>query len=256
MTIKKPREEKLIREATDISMKILFELGQNVRKGVLTADIDSLADELCKKYRVKPAFKEVPGYSNATCISVNDEVLHGIPNQKRPLEVGDLVKIDFGIIHKGYYTDHCWTFAVENVSKEDMKLLKASKEATENAVQQAIAGNYTGDLGYQMTKTARKYGFNTAKEYVGHGIGKTLHDYPDIPSYGEKGTGDFLENGMVVCVECQVIDGSGKTFVTSNGWTVKSVEGGKAGMYEYMVLIRDDGPEVLTPMFDWPIVIK
>ena len=137
-----------------------------------------------------------------------------------------------------------------------MKLLTASRNATENAVQKAVSGNYTGDLGYEMSKTAKRYGFNTAKEYVGHGIGKSLHDYPDIPSYGQKGTGDLLENGMVICVECQVIDGSGKTYIEKNGWTVKSMEGGKAGMYEYMLIVRDNEPEVLTPMFDWPVLVK
>ncbi len=256
MIIKKPKDEKLIREAADISMDILFKLGQYIKAGIKTADIDTLADDLCRKYHVKPAFKEVPNYYNATCISVNDEVLHGIPDQKNVLKAGDIVKIDFGIVYKGYYTDHCWTFAVESISKEDMKLLKASKEATENAVEKAISGNYTGDLGYEMSKAARKSGFNTVKEYVGHGIGKTLHDYPDIPSYGAKGTGDLLENGMVICIECQVVDGSGRVYISPNGWTVRSAEGGKAGMYEYMVIVRDNEPEILTPMFDWPVIIK
>jgi len=256
MIIKKLKEEKLIREAADISMDILFELGQHVKAGTKTANIDNLADELCKKYHVKPAFKEVPDYYNATCISVNDEVLHGIPNQKNVLKIGDIVKIDFGIVYKGYYTDHCWSFAVENVSKEDMKLLLSSKEATENAVKKAVSGNYTGDLGYEMSKAAKKGNLNTVKEYVGHGIGKNLHDYPDIPSYGTKGTGDLLKDGMVICIECQVVNGSGKVYISPNGWTLKSIEGGKAGMYEYMVIVRDNEPEVLTPMFDWPIVIK
>jgi len=256
MTIKRPKEEKLIREAAGISMKILFELGQNVRKGVKTIEIDELANSLCKDYKVKPAFKEVPSYFNTTCISVNDEILHGIPNEDDILKVGDLVKIDFGIIHKGYNTDHCWTFAVEEVSKKDMKLLKASKEATENAVRKAVSGNYTGDLGYEMNKTAKKYNYNIIKEYVGHGIGKDLHEYPDIPSFGEKGRGELLKDGMVICVECQVVDGSGDTLIESNGWTVRSQEGGKAGMYEYMVIVRDSEPEILTPMFDWPVIIK
>ena len=256
MTIKRPKEEKLIREAASISMKILFELGQNVRKGVKTIEIDELANSLCKDYKVKPAFREVPGYFNTTCISVNDEILHGIPNEDDILKVGDLVKIDFGIIHKGYNTDHCWTFAVEEVSKKDMKLLKASKEATENAVRKAVSGNYTGDLGYEMNRAAKKYNYNIIKEYVGHGIGKNLHEYPDIPSFGRRGRGELLKDGMVICVECQVVDGSGDTFIESNGWTVRSQEGGKAGMYEYMVIVRDSEPEILTPMFDWPVIIK
>jgi len=256
MTIKKPKEEKLIREAADISMRILFELGQSVRKGTKTIDIDNLAGKLCKEYGVKPAFKSVKGYNYNTCISINDEVLHGIPDQIDVLKFGDLVKIDFGIIYKRFYTDHCWTFAVEEVSKKDMKLLKTSKKATENAIKKAVSGNYTGDLGYEMNRTAKKYGYNTVKEYVGHGIGKNLHEDPEIPSYGDRGIGELLTDGMVICVECQVIDGSGKTVTSSNGWTVKSLEGGKAGMYEYMVIVRDNKPEILTPMFDWPIIIK
>ena len=256
MTIRKPKEEKLIREAADISMKILFELGQNVRKGAKTIDLDNLAGELCRDYKVKPAFKNVSGYDYNTCISINDEILHGIPDQKEVLEIGDLVKIDFGIIYKKFHTDHCWTFAVEQVSKRDMKLLKASREATENAVEKAISGNFIGDLGYEMNKTAKNYGYNTVKEYVGHGIGKNLHEDPEIPSYGQRGIGELLEDGMIICVECQVVDGSGRTKISPNGWTVKSLEGGKAGMYEYMVIVRDKEPEILTPMFDWPIIIK
>ena len=257
MIIKNKKQDKLIREAADISMKILFELGQNVRKGVKTIEIDELAGKLCKKYGVKPAFKSVEGYYYNTCISINNEVIHGIPVHKDPLKIGDIVKVDFGVIHKGFFTDHCWSFVVERASKADMKLLIASREATENAVKKAITGNKTGDLGYEMSLAAKKYGFNTVWEYVGHGIGKKLHeDHPCITSYGTRNTGEILEDGLIACVECQVVDGSGNIYIDSDGWTVKTLEGGKAAEYEYMVIVRENEPEILTPMFDWPVIIK
>ena len=257
MIVKRLKDEETIREACDISMKILYELGQNVKKGKMTKEIDDLAGKLCKENGVKPSFKSVKGYDYNTCISINNEVLHGLPTHKEALKVGDIVKVDFGVIYKGFFTDHCWTFVVEKASKEDMKLLIASKEATENALKQAITGNRTGDLGFEMGKAAKKYGFNTVWEYAGHGIGRQLHeDHPCIVSYGAKNTGEVLEDGLLVCVECQVVDGSGDVYIEDNGWTVKSVEGGKAGEYEYMAIVRENEPDVLTPMFDWPIVIK
>ena len=156
MIVKRKQDEDTIKEACDISMKILYELGQNVRKGKMTKEIDDLAGELCKQYSVKPAFKSVSGYDYNTCISVNNEVLHGLPVHKEPLKAGDIVKVDFGIIHKGFYTDHCWTFVVEKASEEDMKLLTAAKEATENALRKAVTGNRKGDLGYEMEHAAKK----------------------------------------------------------------------------------------------------
>lgn len=257
MIVKREKDENTIREATDISMKILYELGQNVKKGKFTKEIDDLAGELCKKYGVKPSFKTVNDYPYNVCISINNEVLHGLPIHKEPLKTGDIVKVDFGIIYKGFYTDHCWTFAVEKASKEDMKLLLAGKEATENALMKAVTGNRTGDLGYEMEHRAQKYGFNVVWEYAGHGIGRQLHEeYPSILSYGSKHTGEILKDGTLVCVECQVVDGSGDVYTDKDGWTIKSAEGGKASHFEYMAIIRDDEPDILTPMFDWPIVIK
>jgi methionyl aminopeptidase len=257
MIVKRQKDEDTIREACDISMKILYELGQNVRKGKFTNEIDSLAGKLCGEYGVKPSFKSVDNYQYNICISINNEVLHGLPVHKEPLKIGDIVKLDFGIIYKGFCTDHCWTFGVEKLSKEDMRLLTASKEATENALIKTITGNRTGDLGYEMEHTAEKYGFNTVWEYAGHGIGRRVHeDSPSILSYGSKHTGEVLRDGMLVCVECQVVDGSGDVYVDSDGWTIKSAEGGKAGHYEYMAIVRDYEPDILTPMFDWPVIIK
>ena len=155
MIIKSAKQEKKIRKAGEISSDILRELGESVDIGVTPLEIEDLANDLCNRYGFRSSFKTVPGYDYATCISVNDCILHGIPNDV-PFKEGDLVKIDFGIIYKGYYTDHCWTWAVGDITEEDARLMEAGREATENGCKVAIAGNYTGDISYALRSTAQK----------------------------------------------------------------------------------------------------
>lgn len=250
MILNKAKDEKILREASDISVKILKILGEEIREGITPLEIDDKAGYLCKKYGVQPAFKRVEGYNYNTCISVNDVAVHGIPKDI-PLKKGDLVSIDFGIIHKGMYTDHCWTWSIGEPTKENDKLLKAGREAVENALNQAITGNHTGDLGYEMENTAKKAGFNVLKMFVGHGIGKTLHGAPDIPAFGRKGKGDLLVEGMVICVECQVVNDTGDIVIDNDGWSAKTKNGGNSVMFEYMVIVGKDSPTVLTDTLDW-----
>jgi methionyl aminopeptidase len=247
MIIKSPKQEKRLRKAADISNSILRELGENVKGGVTPLDIEKLAQERCREYRVKPSFATVPGYDYATCISVNDCILHGVPNGT-PFREGDLVKIDFGVVYKGYYTDHCWTWAVGEVSDEDRKLMEAGREATENGCKQAVAGNRTGDISHALRATAEKYGYTTLEEFAGHGIGSTLHDGPEILSYGKRGTGDQLKDNMVVCIECQVTN-TNDIYIAENGWDVMSSDGSKGTMYEYMGIVTYDGFVKLTDSF-------
>jgi methionyl aminopeptidase len=247
MIIKSPKQEKRLRKAGEISSDILRELGSNVKEGVTPLDIERLANEKCSEYGVKPSFKTVPGYDYATCISVNDCILHGIPND-RPFESGDLVKIDFGIIYKGFYTDHCWTWGVGDMSEEDKRLMEGGREATENGCKQAKVGNTTGDISNALRSTAERYGYTTLEEFAGHGIGKNLHDSPDILSFGKPGSGDLLKDGMVVCVECQVTK-SNDIYIADNGWDVMSSDGFKGSMYEYMGIVTYDGFIKLTDSF-------
>lgn len=250
MVLNKAKDEKILREACEISVEILKNLGEEIREGITSLEIDEKAGYLCKEYSVQPAFKRVEGYNYNTCISINDVAVHGIPNNV-PLKVGDLVSIDFGIIHKGMYTDHCWTWSVGKPNSENETLLKAGREAVENAVSKAVVGNHTGDLGFEMDSAAKKYGFNVLKMFVGHGIGKTLHENPDIPAYGRKGKGTLLVDGMVICVECQVVDDVSDVKIDSDGWSAKTKNGGNSVMFEYMVIVRKDSPEVLTDTFGW-----
>lgn len=254
MTITKAKQERILRDGAKISVKILEQLGEMIGEGVKPIDIDEKAGELCQQYGVKPAFKRVQGYNFNICISINDVAVHGIPKEE-PLKEGDLVSIDFGIIYKGLYTDHCWTWSVGEPSEENRKLLKAGRKAVENAVEKAVVGNKTGDLGYEMEKEAKRNGFNVLKMFVGHGIGKGLHEEPEILAYGKKGTGDLLYDGMIICVECQVVDDEGDDIkIDSDGWSAKTMNGGNSVMFEYMVLVRKDSPVILTEMQDWDVV--
>lgn len=255
MIITKAKEEKVIREAAEISLEILSQIGEYVRKGISPLELDEHAGLLCKRYNVEPAFKRVHGYNFNTCISVNDVAVHGIPKDT-PLKKGDLISIDFGIIHKGMYTDHCWTWSVGKPSKANEKILLAGRAAVENAVSKAVVGNHTGDLGYEMEKEAKNNGFNILKVFVGHGIGKTLHDVPDIPAFGKQGTGNLLVDGMVICVECQVVDDDGDITVDKDGWSTKTKHGGNAVMFEYMVIVRKNAPVILTDSMGWDTVIE
>lgn len=254
MIIKKPKEEKILREAGEISVEILSKLRDMLREGVTTLEIDDYAGELCSEYGVKPAFKEVDGYNFNTCISVNDVAVHGLPS-KYVLKKGDLVSIDFGIVYKGYMTDHCWTWCVGKPDGKKKKLLESGRRAVENAMEKAVVGNRTGDLGFEMENQARRNGFNILKVFVGHGIGKGLHEYPDIPAFGKRGTGELLVDGMVVCVECQVVDDTGKVFTDEDGWSAKTERGGDSVMFEYMVIVKKDCPVILTDTRDWGVVV-
>ncbi len=254
MIITRPKQEALLKEATNISTLILKKLGEDIRVGITPEELDIKAGILCKEYSVKPAFKRVKGYNFNTCISVNDVAVHGIP-KNIPLKKGDLISIDFGIIHRGIYTDHCWTWSLGKPNMDAKKLIKAGKEAVENCIPLAITGNYTGDLGYEMERVAKSSGYNILKMFIGHGIGRTLHDSPDIPAFGKQGSGEVLRDGMVICIECQVVDDDGRVIIDDDGWSAKTANGGNSVMYEYMVIVRDKKPEVLTKMRNWKTVV-
>ncbi len=254
MIIKKPKEEKILREAGEISVEILSKLRDMLKEGVTTLEIDDYAGELCTEYGVKAAFKEVDDYHFNTCISINDVAVHGLPN-KEVLKRGDLVSIDFGIIYKGYMTDHCWTWCIGKPDEKKKKLLESGRRAVENAMEKAVVGNRTGDLGFEMESEARSNGFNILKVFVGHGIGRGLHEYPDIPAFGKRGTGELLVDGMVICIECQVVDDTGKAFTDKDGWSERTERGGDSVMFEYMVIVKKDCPVILTDTRDWGVVV-
>lgn len=257
MIIKTDQELKTYQVACNLAMKILRQVTYSVKKGILPIEVDNLAQKLCRQNQVKPAFFGVgqPKYPNATCICVNDAAVHGIPSQTKAFQVGDLVKIDFGIIYQDFYTDFCVTVVVEKfIDEASRRLVETAKKAISSSIAKAIPGNFTGDCGHIMHSIALSQGFDVLKRYTGHGIGHTLHDQPGIPAWGEPKTGTMLRPGMVICLEAQIVEKSDQVEVAEDNWTVKTIDGGRVAMFEYMVVVQDP-PLVLSPTFDWPLIV-
>lgn len=259
MIIKDSDQLETYKQAGLLSTQILEQLGLALKEGSTSQKVDNLAFELCKKNSVVPSFFGVESgnrvYQYASCISVNDQILHALPNS-RPFEYGDIVKIDFGIVYKGFFTDHCYTFVVGGYKDaKDEALVAASNAATLASIPKAKVGNRVGDLGFVMRKTANELGFEIVRDFVGHGIGMSLHDLPIINPYAKENTGEVLVEGLVLCLECQVTKGDGSYKVGPDGWTIVSPQGYKAGMVEYMVIVGQESPLILTPTDNWQPII-
>lgn len=244
------------RVAADLSMKVLAAAYDAVKIGVTGIEVNKVVGQKCKELGVTPAFYGVGNKSNPfpanLCVSVNNNVLHAIPDN-RPFQAGDLVKLDLGIVYKGFYTDHCVTIGLQPVAEQDKKLIQIGKLAVEAAVERAGPKARTGDLGYAMQSVAELAGFNVLKNYVGHGIGQSLWQAPEIPAYGDPGTGSKLKPGSVICVEAQVVAGRDHTKIAADGWGVATVDNTKGVMFEYMLHITKNGREVLTDTRNWKI---
>lgn len=240
-----------IKRASEISVSILKELIHNVKKSVSAAEIDSLAFELCKKNMVEPAFFGVPGvvtdFTNNVCISVNDVILHGVPKKETIFKDGDLIKVDFGVVHRGFYTDHCVTLSVGEITGEEKRLLDTGKLCIDTAVKQAVVGNYVSDISRALESVCELAGFNFVKSYCGHGIGKSLWLEPEVLSYTYEGQEEIpLEEGMCLCIENQVVLGKDTLKLDDDNWSLKTIDGSKGVMFEHMVIVRKNQPEILT----------
>lgn len=258
MIIKNTIQKHQYLKACEISVEILHQLYEATTIGVVPIAVDKLAGQLCEQYGVEPAFYAVQGkkgiYGYNTCFQVNDVAVHGVPDAVTPIKSGDLITIDFGIIYEGFYTDHCVSFGVGKVSAADKKLLQVGRDSVLKAAKAATSGQFCGNLGEIMETEARKAGFDTLKEFIGHGIGKSLHEEPEIPAYGTPGTGEQLRRGMVICVESQVVAGEAKVKTDADGWTTRTRDGENAVMFEYMVLVDNLKSTIMTPTATWPLV--
>lgn len=258
MIIKNKKQRQQYLEACEISVKILREIYDHVEVDANPLELDKLAGKLCQKYNVEPGFFNVPGkkgiFGFNSCIQINDVAVHGIPASNYKIKSGDLITVDFGIIYKGFYTDHCFTVGVGEVSPENKKLLYAGRDSVLLATKQAITGNTTGDIGHVLENEVRKNNFDTLKKYIGHGIGTSLHESPEVPAYGKKGEGTVLKKGEVICVESQVVAGNIDVKTDPNGWTVRTRDGKNSVMFEYMVMVDNLKPVILTPTQDWKLI--
>lgn len=244
--------------AGKLSTQILGELKQAVKPGILPIEIDQLAARLCRKNRVKPAFLGVNRnnpYQFSTCISLNDVVVHGIPSRSEPIKIGDVVKVDFGIVYQGLFTDHCFTVAVGKFTPATKSLITAARDAVAAAIPLAVAGNTVGDLGARIQSIAANSGFDVLKQYTGHGIGRTLHDPPAVPAFGQPKTGAKLEKNLVLCLEAQLVAGSDQVEIADDGWSVKTSDGGLSAMFEFMVVVGEKQPLILTDTRDWGMIV-
>ena len=220
-----------------------------IKAGITTKELDTLAERFIKEHDGIPTCKGYEGYPATLCVSVNDEVVHGIPG-KRKLKNGDIVSIDMVIGYHGYQGDAAWTYAVGDISEEKKYLMEHTEKALYEGIKQVKPGNHIGDISHAVEIYATKYNLGVVKELVGHGIGTEMHEDPDVPNYGKAGTGPKLKSGMVICIEPMLNLGSAAVGILDDDWTIVTEDGNPAAHYEHTVLVTEDGYEILTPRLD------
>ncbi|MBM4286744.1 MAG: type I methionyl aminopeptidase [Deltaproteobacteria bacterium] len=245
IALKSPLEISKMRVANQIVAETLAEITERIRPGIETLELDILAEETCRRRKVKPAFKNYRGYPNTLCISINDEVVHGIPS-KRTLQAGDIVSIDFGVRYDGYFGDAAITVAVGEVSATAQKLMAATEESLYAGIAQVAVGNRLGDVSHAIQKTVEGYGFSVIRDFVGHGIGRSLHEDPQIPNFGPPGQGPVLQPGMTFAIEPMVSAGSWEISIMPDGWTAITKDGSLAAHYEHTVALTEKGVLILS----------
>ena len=246
VTVKSQREIELMREAGKILGTVLNELEKECKPGVTTYHINKIGEEMIKSYGCIPSFKGYQGYPAAICVSVNDEIVHGIPSKKRVLKEGDIVSLDAGVIHKGYHSDAARTYGIGKISDEAKRLIETAEKAFFNGIQFAKEGYRLSDISHAVQKTVESEGFGVIRDFVGHGIGSEMHEEPQIPNYGRPGRGTRLQRGMTLAIEPMITQGSYEIDVLSDDWTAVTVDGKLAAHYENTVVITDGEPQLLT----------
>ena len=251
ISIKSESELKLMRISGRVVGQALIELEKKVKPGVTTQELDKFTYDFFKKNECVPAFLGYHGYPATICTSVNDQVVHGIPN-KRVLEEGDIVGIDVGAFYKGYCGDSARTFAVGKIAPEIKKLLQVTFESLNKGIEQCRAGNRISDIGYAIQEYVEKNGFSVVKDYVGHGIGQAMHEDPQVPNYGQRSQGPRIIEGMCLALEPMVNMGVDEVKILEDGWTVVTKDGKFSAHFEDTVAILPNGPENLTRMDHTP----
>ena len=244
--LKNSDQIKIMREAGRITGEALLVARDHVRPGISTYELDRLVREHIEKSGAKPSFLGYGGFPGSACISINDEVIHGIPSKKRFLEEGDLVKVDVGAYYKGFHGDSARTIPVGRVSDEALKLIEVTRNSFYAGIEQMKVGGRLGDIGAAIDGLVTANGFSTVKRYIGHGIGRDLHESPDVPNYGTPGRGTRLCAGLVLAIEPMVNVGSETVRELSDGWTVKTADGSLSAHYENTVALTGDGIINLT----------
>lgn len=247
--LKSPSDLKKMDGAAKIVAAILVELEAMVAPGVTTKRLDSEAERLIAKHGAKPAFKNYRVGPNVfpavLCVSINDEIVHGIPSGRR-LEEGDIVSLDFGVVYEGFYGDSAVTVPVGRIDDDSQRLIDTTRHALDAAIERMRPGNRLGDVGSAVQEVAESAGYGVVRDFVGHGIGRALHEDPQVPNFGRPGRGQGLKSGMVLAVEPMINVGTPAVRVLDDGWTAVTADGQRSAHFEHTIAITDDGPVVLT----------
>ena len=249
--LKTEDEIELMREANLLVGKTLALLAKNIKPGVTTLQLDKLAEEFIRDNGAIPTFKGFPNpyggpFPASICTSVNEIVVHGVPNEKTVLKDGDIISIDCGTLLNGYNGDSCYTFCVGEVSDEVKKLLRITKESLYKGIEAAVSGNHIGDIGFAVQDHCEKHGYGVVRELTGHGIGKEMHEEPNIPNYGRRGNGKKLKSGMCIAIEPMITQGNRKIGLMPDKWSIRTIDGKPAAHFEHTIAIRNGKADILS----------
>lgn len=245
--IKSPREIDQMRQSCRIVAEILRRLAEIVTPGIKTRELDLLAEKYAIEYNAVPAFKGYSGFPYSLCCSVNNQVVHGMPGERELIE-GDIVSLDFGVIYSGFYGDAAITLPVGNVSLDAKRLVEATEGSLYCAIQEAVPGNRISNISHAVQSYVEKRGFSVVRDFVGHGIGRNLHESPQVPNFGAPGRGVVLKPGMVLAIEPMINQKSSEVKILDDGWTAVTIDGSLSAHFEHTVAILEDGPEILTKL--------
>ena len=243
--IRTEREINLIADSNRIVSETLDMISKNVRPGIKTSELDKMAEDYIVSCGARPAFKGYMGFPSTLCISIDDEVVHGIPNSK-VLEEGQIVSVDCGAEKNGYYGDSARTFAVGKIDSKKQDLMNVTKESLMRGIDAAKVGNYVSDIGYAVQTYVESHGYSVVRDLVGHGIGTELHEEPQVPNYGNPKQGHRLRAGMCIAIEPMINAGSKEIITKSDGWTVKTRDGSTSAHFEHTIAITENGPKILS----------
>lgn len=246
IVLKTGRELQIMKEACRISAGALLTAGKAVEPGVTTAELDKLAEDYIRSQGGEPNFKNYQGFPATACISINNEVIHGIPTKARKLKQGDIVSIDLGAKFQGYHGDNAATFACGDISPEAKRLIDTTRESLYKGIAAAVAGGRIGDIGHAVQSYVEACGYSVVRQFVGHGVGAHLHEAPEVPNFGTAGRGIRLLPGMTLAIEPMVNAGGYDVKIMPDGWTVLTKDGSLSAHFEHTVVITPDGPKIMT----------
>lgn len=246
--LKSKKEIEFIREAGKIVAYAHELLREAIKPGISTFELDEIAYRAIVKHNASPSFKGYGGFPASICASKNDVVVHGIPRKDDILMEGDIISIDIGAEYKGYHGDAAKTHPVGKITEDDARLIRETRESFYKGIEQALVGKRLSDISHAIQSHVETFGFSVVREFVGHGVGRSLHEDPQIPNYGPPDRGPRLESGMVLAIEPMINQGTYKVQVLEDGWTVKTIDGKKSSHYEHTIAITDNGPDILTKL--------